>query len=212
MKCVLIHGMGQGATSWNGVISSMGEATSVAAPDLWYLLNGKDATYKNLYTAFAVYLDSLSSEGVPLSLCGLSLGGRLALNYALDYPEKVGSLMLVGVQYKTPKGQTRMQKLIFKLMPSSVFKNMGLTKKEMISLSASLTELDFSPRLKDVSCPTSVLYGEKDSPAIKQAAEHLAKTIPRAQLAYIQNAGHQVNEHNPKDLALKITEFFNCRK
>ena len=39
----------------------------------------------------------------------------------------------------------------------------------------------------DVSCPTLILCGEKDRPAIKQASEHFAKTIPGAQLTYIKN-------------------------
>ena len=54
-------------------------------PDLCALLAGKTASYPSLYGAFAEYCDHV---GRAVHLCGLSLGGILALNYALDFPEK----------------------------------------------------------------------------------------------------------------------------
>ena len=35
-----------------------------------------------------------------LNLCGLSLGAVLALNYAIDFPKKVNSLILIAPQYE----------------------------------------------------------------------------------------------------------------
>ena len=53
-----------------------------------------------LYGAFAEYCDHV---GRAVHLCGLSLGGILALNYALDFPEKVKTLVLIGTPHKIPK-------------------------------------------------------------------------------------------------------------
>ena len=43
------------------------------------------ATYANLSACFAEYCNKI---GEPVHLCGISLGGMLALSYALDFPEK----------------------------------------------------------------------------------------------------------------------------
>ena len=37
-----------------------------------------------------------------ICLCGLSLGGVLALNYAIEHPEKIKGMVLIATQYKMP--------------------------------------------------------------------------------------------------------------
>ena len=64
------------------------------------MLEGKSATYKELYSAFSSECDKVNDEIV---LCGLSLGAVLALNYAIDHPDKVKSLVLIAAQYKMPQ-------------------------------------------------------------------------------------------------------------
>lgn len=63
-------------------------------------VEGKAATYGELYTAFSEECDKENDEIV---LCGLSLGAVLALNYAIDHPDKVKALVLIAAQYKMPK-------------------------------------------------------------------------------------------------------------
>ncbi len=50
------------------------------------MLEGKDVIYRELYSAFPEECDKEDKEIV---LCGLSLGAVLALNYAIDHPDKV---------------------------------------------------------------------------------------------------------------------------
>lgn len=79
MQYLLIHGLGQDSSSWNKVISYMGEQEKIICPELSFFLRDGDITYSNLYKSFSHYCDNFSE---PLNLCGLSLGGVLALNYA----------------------------------------------------------------------------------------------------------------------------------
>lgn len=51
----------------------------IMSPNLVELLKDKDVSYRNLYNSFCEYCENTSQ---PLDLCGLSLGGVLALNYA----------------------------------------------------------------------------------------------------------------------------------
>jgi pimeloyl-ACP methyl ester carboxylesterase len=142
-----------------------------------------------------------------LNLCGLSLGGMLALHFAIDNPEKVKTLTLIGTQYKMPKTLLKFQNIVFSIMPKSVFKNMGFQKKDIICLTNSMIDLDFSAKLKDVACNTLILCGTKDS-ANKKASKCLAESIIGSELKLIENAGHEVNKDNPKALALELESFY----
>ena len=56
-------------------------------------------TFERLYQGFADY--TMSAEG-PLNLCGLSLGAIIALRYAIERPERVQSLILIGGRDEMP--------------------------------------------------------------------------------------------------------------
>ena len=111
MKKILVHGSGHKATSWKKTIEYMKDNKDILCPNLSSILNGKDASYTNLYSAFTEYCNEINGK---INLCGLSLGGILALNYALDFPEKVQSLILIGTPYKVPKIMFSIQNIIFR--------------------------------------------------------------------------------------------------
>jgi len=94
---IFIHGSGHKATSWNEAISYMKSDKEILCPDLSSILNGKEASYENLYASFVEYCNKPDEQ---INLCGLSLGGILALNYALDCPDKVKTLVLIGVPHR----------------------------------------------------------------------------------------------------------------
>ena len=99
MKFLYLHGLGQKPDSWDRVIKETKVSGSSASLSLAEMLEGKAATYRELYTAFSEECDKENDEIV---LCGLSLGAVLALNYAIDHPNKVKALVLIAAQYKMP--------------------------------------------------------------------------------------------------------------
>ena len=203
MKKILIHGSGHKADSWNKVIGYMNNDKDILCPNLDTILNGKEASYTNLYSSFAEYCNKIDGK---INLCGLSLGGILALNYAIDYPEKVKSLVLIGTPHKVPKIMFSIQNVFFKLLPKSIFETMAFDKKDTFILGKTMKRLDFSNKVHKVQCPTLVISGEKDSANIK-SAYYLSEHIKNAELKIIANTGHIVNEENPKELASVISEY-----
>ena len=204
MKKILIHGSGHKADSWNKVISYMNNDKDILCPNLSTILNGKEASYNNLYSSFVEYCNKTDER---IDLCGLSLGGILALNYAIDYPEKVERLILIGTPHKVPKVMFSIQNVVFKLLPKSLFETMAFDKKNTFILGKTMKKLDFSNRVHKVQCPTLVISGEKDSANIK-SAYYLSENIKNAELKIIANTGHVVNEENPKELARVISEYW----
>lgn len=205
MRQIYIHGLGQTSDSWQKTILRLKASEYSICPDLAELVRGEAVTYKNLYAAFSTAYGKLNES---VDLCGLSLGGVLALNYAAEYPQRVRSLVLIAAQYKMPKGLLRLQNALFKLMPRSMFRQTGFGKADFLQLCGSMMELDFSSSLQKISCPVLVLCGEKDT-ANKKASMELAESLGHAEFQVIEGAGHEVNVEAPEKLAEALQAFYS---
>lgn len=203
MKQVYVHGLGQTPASWERTCYYLNDNGQSVCPNLAEIVRGREINYQNLYKAFASICNEMDSS---INLCGLSLGGVMALNYAIDYPEKVNSLVLIAAQYKMPKKLLQLQNLLFRFMPKSMFQQMGFGKKEFIHLCKTMMELDFSNDLRKISCPVLVVYGEKDD-ANKKASIELANILQDAELQVVNGSGHEINTDAPETLA-KILRIF----
>ena len=204
MKQIYLHGLGQNPDSWSKVIEQLENVEDSMCPDLSELVQGQDTTYQNLYAAFSAMCDEIEED---LCLCGLSLGGVLALNYAIEHPEKIKGLVLIATQYKMPKKLLRVQNAIFRFMPKSMFQQTGFGKSDFLKLCNTMMELDFSDSIYKVSCPTLVIYGEKDR-ANKNASIELANMLIDAELQVFNGVGHEINIEAPDKLEETLRVFF----
>lgn len=204
MQLVFIHGLGQTPSSWEKTIEHMTIDVNCVCPDLPRMLHNQTIHYTNLYGAFSEYCNGFSE---PVNLCGLSLGGILALHYGIEHPSKVNSLVLIGTQHVIPKKLLAFQNILFRFMPESMFQEMGFGKKDFIQLSKSMMALDFTHDLSNLSCPVLVICGEKDH-ANKKASKELAKQVPNGKLQIIWKAGHEINTEAPAYLAEILNQFF----
>ena len=203
-KRILIHGSGHKASSWDRTISYLDGREDLLCPELSVILDGREASYPNLCMAFEAYC---AQVGGPVHLCGLSLGGILALDYTLEHPENVKTLVLIGTPHKVPKAAFALQNVVFRLLPKSTFTSMAFDKKNTFALGNSMKDLDFSGMVGEIRCPTLILCGEKDSANLK-SAQFLAQHIPNAELQVLENTGHVVNEESPKVLAERLNDFY----
>ena len=204
MKRVYVHGLGQTPFSWEKTISNLDSKEQSICPNLAGMLKGKEVNYKNLYKTFSNLCDEIDGS---LDVCGLSLGGVIALNYAIDHPDKINSLVLIATQYKMLKRLLQFQNMLFRLMPKSMFEEMGFEKSEFIQLCKTMMELDFSNSIQKVDCPVLVVYGEKDS-ANKKASVELADILENAELQVVCGSGHEVNLDVPEKLTELLRNFY----
>ena len=204
MTYIFIHGSGQKVSSWNETILYMKNDKNIICPNLSSILNGKEANYTNLYASFVDYCNNVNGQ---INLCGLSLGGILALNYALDFPNKVKTLVLIGTPHKMPKMLFSVQNIIFKFLPKSVFMNMEFSKNDIFILGNSMKKMNFSNSLKHIICSTLIICGKKDRMNMK-SAYYLAENIKNSKINIIENVGHIINEENPKVLAKELDEYY----
>lgn len=204
MKYILLHGLGQTASSWEKTVNELQNKADAVCPDLFSLLQGEEINYSNLYQAFCRYCEPFPE---PFAVCGLSLGGILVLQYGIENPQKVNSMVLIGTQYVMPKKLLKFQNMLFRVMPKRTFMSIGLAKNEVIRLSESMMDLDFRKDLHKIKCPLLLLCGDRDKPNIR-ASLNLKKRIPDADFAVIEKAGHEVNIDAPKSLGAVLNDFF----
>ena len=204
MKYLYLHGLGQKPDSWNRVIKETKVSESSINLSLAEMLEGKSATYKELYSAFSSECDK---ENDGIILCGLSLGAVLSLNYAIDHPDKVKALVLIA-QYKMPKKLLKVQNILFHLMPNSAFNKMGFKKADVINLCSTMAELDFSDSLHKVSCPVLIVCGEKDN-ANKKTSKKLCHYLSSSCFHELLKTGHEANIEAPEELAIVLQNFYD---
>lgn len=109
MTNILVHGLGQTEQSWDKVIEELNKSNiEVSNPNLFNLAKNYQINYENIYRTFADYCDSFKDK---INLCGLSLGGILAIDYAIEHPEKINSIVLIGTPYDVTKKMLKLSEL-----------------------------------------------------------------------------------------------------
>lgn len=205
MKYLYLHGLRQKPDSWDRTIKETKVSGSSISLSLAEMSEGKDVTYKELYSAFS---EVCGKEDEEIVLCGLSLGAVLALNYAIDHPDKTKALVLIAAQYKMPEKLLKFQNVLFRLMPNSMFKQIGFKKADVISLCGTMAELDFTDSLHNVSCPVLIVCGEKDH-ANKKASKELTRYLSKSFFYELLETGHEVNIEAPEEIAIVLQKFYD---
>ena len=203
MTTVFLHGLGQTAASWDEALALLPEAGDCRCPELPEMLSGKAATYQNLYAALEQFCNALPGQ---LTLCGLSLGAVLALDYGIHHPQKLRSLILIAPQYKMPRLLLAVQNLLFRFMPERNFQGLGFSKQDFTRLCTTTGQQNLTKGLERICCPTLILCGESDK-ANRTAAQSLSQRIPHSRLVILPGCGHEVNTDNPPALAREIRSF-----
>lgn len=200
-KTIILYGLGQDGKSWNSVVQLLNQEAMIL-PKFEQDTISEPLTYDIMYRNVQVNCSKESK----VNLVGLSLGGVLALNYCLDYPDKVNSLVLINTQFKMPRYLLKLQNLIFLLLPNQKFLSIGLSKVNAISITKSMMKLDFSEYLDQISQPTLLINGTKDK--INQKATYaLHSMIENSRIGFIKG-GHELNKDAPFELAKMINTFY----
>ncbi len=109
---LFIHGWGMHSGMWGGVLAELAKQYRVLAVDLpghglstesgqWQVVSGKtdepDTRHSPLATHYLdAIVDQLAAQFTePLTVCGWSLGGQVALRWAMRFPQQVTQLVLV---------------------------------------------------------------------------------------------------------------------
>ena len=236
---LLLHGLGANCDSWQLQTPTLIEAGfRILIPDVPGF--GK-STYpggrSNIakLTEFIVHLlDNLSIKET--SLVGISMGGTLALQMALDRPFQIEKLVLVNTFARLNRAGLRqlpyyLQRLVLlytvgmpaqaRAVAQRLFSHpeQELLRKELISqiLQAdpsgyrstllALARFNVSDRLSEINRPTLVISGEADTTVPMENQLQLVSGIPNASHRIIPEAGHAVIVEKPEIFNQILLEF-----
>lgn len=204
MKLIFLHGLGQIPEDWETVMNEVKLSDTIAVPLFSDISQTDLIDLATLNKKLSAVLDDLNE---PYLLCGLSLGGVLALQQATRKQPFLKGVIASGVQYKSPnKYLLTIQNLIFRLMPKKSFQNMNVTKKQLIGLVNSMRHLNLKEDLSNVTIPFLLMCGSKDR-ANLSAAKELSLIMNQSTLKIISNGGHELNREQPKEFANAINNF-----
>jgi pimeloyl-ACP methyl ester carboxylesterase len=225
---VLIHGSGGDHGTWGPQLAALASAARVVAVDLpghgASAGEGSD-TIREYATRVRQFLTALGRG--PVVLGGHSMGGAIALAVALDSPEWLRGLVLVGTG-----ARLRVLPQLFEILarnyaeavafmterawsPSTPAALKDLGRKTVSTTRPSVTQGDFTAcdrfdvmeRIGEIRLPTLVIVGEEDRLTPPKYAEFLAGKIAGARLARIPRAGHFVSLEQPDEVNRAIHAF-----
>jgi pimeloyl-ACP methyl ester carboxylesterase len=180
---LLLHGPGQFPTVWQPVVDHLDPERPMFAPWVKGLKPAQGPTDFKVAEAAADVTNTLELRGIERAdLVGLSHSGLVALQAAIDLPDKVGHVVLLDTPLVPPRGALKMSRRALALMPESAFQD--VPKKAALEALDLLIAQDYSVDLARVTVPVLALYSESNPsaatalPLLNQIAHHSYDTLP----------------------------------
>ena len=182
------------------------------------------------------FMDHLGIERAPL--VGHSMGGTVSLLVAVQYPERVSKVVVVGSPIVGSSlafplklaGRRPIAALLFNMMwafrwvmrvaspiichdprfPEMMDRDLSRTTLESFLLSiASLRRTDLQPILPQVKIPTMGMYGDNDNIVHPLQWKPLQDGIPQTQVERFSKAGHFIMLDDPDTFIHKLKFFLD---
>ncbi|GLZ43292.1 alpha/beta fold hydrolase [Actinokineospora sp. NBRC 105648] len=225
---LFIHGHPFDRTMWTPQLDHFG-GTAVS---LRGYRSGLPATGTTPFSTFAHDVAGLVPPGKPVVLCGLSMGGQIAMEFHRLYPDRVRALILADTTAlpETPESRTarldtadRLRREGIEPYAREVLDRMVLPRNaeasefvlEMMlrapAMGAAAAQRgradrpDYRESLMANPVPTLVIVGDQDSyTPVEEAAQ-----IPATKLVVIEDAAHLPNLEQPASFNQALADFLS---
>lgn len=174
------------------------------------------------------------------AVIGLSMGGGFAIDFALAYPQRTTALVaadsaLAGYDWTAGRPSAWHSKLAAThgvdaakrawlecplFQPAAEKPDVAAALRRCVDAYSGWHWLNENPliapqapaigRLAEISCPSLILVGERDTADFHAIAERLAEDIPEATLTRIPGAGHMSNMEAPKAFNAAVLNFLRA--
>jgi len=227
LPLIFCHGSGGRHHHWLYQLKVLKDEANPIAVDLPG--HGRsEGTPANTVTSYREWLYRFyKAAGVgPLVLAGHSMGGAIALDFALNHPDDVLGLILVGSGGRLrvlpdfldelAKGSVPKSISEFLYGPAASKELLQKGQEEIMSTAASVYYADFCAcdkfdvmeKLPRIEHPALMICGSEDSLTPVKYSRYLEDKLPRGQVEVIEGAGHMVMLEKPDQVNLAISNFF----
>jgi pimeloyl-ACP methyl ester carboxylesterase len=215
---VLLHGLFGALSNFDQIVERFGSTHRIIAPLLpIYKLPILKANLKELTKHVKAFVNQLELENI--HLLGNSLGGHVALLYAIQNQDKISSLILTGSSglYENAFGGSFPRREDRKYLRDKIaltFYDPSMVTDELVeecyeavnnrekvirilSMAKSAIRNNMAKELPDISTPTCLIWGKNDTVTPPEVAEEFNKLLPNSRLHWIDKCGHAPMMEHP---------------
>lgn len=215
---VFLHGMFGGLSNFDGLMERL-EGVNIFVPAIpLYDMKRSDLSIPHLAEWVNGFLTALEIDD-PI-LLGNSLGGHIALQYALSYPEDVSGLILTGSsgllendfgntspRRKDPEYIRKQANLTFyeDLADDTLVEEiMEVTESpikllKLLTIARSTQKHNMEEELPNIKVPVLLVWGKEDIITPPQVADTFLEKMPDAELHWIERCGHAPMMERPDE-------------
>jgi len=232
---VVIHGGGGGAGEWLQSVAELSEHYKIYVPDLPGFGRSQMPDGNYGISEFVDFLEDFT-HGLGLKrfhLVGHSIGGGIALRYAVKFPYKIGKMVLVS-SMSLGKGIAFWIKF---LSSSALCRSLGVAAVVVLDAVKWLVNMVYAPikfvnpltratvnmgagmtmlreqatvlvtQFSQLMIPTLLVWGAEDNIVPVSNAYNAARLIPDCQLHVFEDCGHSVQREKFKEFSHLLTKF-----
>ncbi len=227
---LLLHGLFGALSNFQGILNYFGNKYNVVIPILpIFEMPLRKVSVKGLVEHVAQFVVHKGYEKV--HVLGNSLGGHIALLYAMEHPEKVRSIILTGSSglFESAMGSTfpkRGDYEFIKRKTEATFYDPKVATKELIdevfdivndrnkgiriiATAKSAVRHNLGEKLHQVDIPALLIWGKQDNVTPPFVAEKFHELLPQSRLVFIDKCGHAPMMERPEEFNQHLEVFLN---
>jgi pimeloyl-ACP methyl ester carboxylesterase len=237
---ILLHGWLGSWGLWQETMTFLGQYYRTYALDFWGF--GESGKKRNTYMVqdFVAlvdqFMDKLGIINAPL--VGHSMGGTVSLLVALQYPERVKKVVIIGSPIVGSSlalplkfaGYRQIAWLLFNMFgsfrwvmrlaspficgdprfPEMMDRDLSRTTLESFLVSiASLRRTDLRPQLNKITVPVMGMFGDRDNIVDPRQGQVLKQCLPGSRVEKFKEAGHFIMLDSPQLCMKDLKEFLD---
>ena len=227
---LLLHGLFGALSNFNGIIDQFGNKYNIIVPILpIFDLPIAKVSLTGLVNHVVDFVEYKKYDKV--NLLGNSLGGHIALMYALAKPERVKSIVLTGSSglFESAFGSSfpkRGDYEFIKTRTQDTFYNPDVASKELVdevfdivndrnkairvvATAKSAVRHNLGDKLHQISAPTLLVWGKQDQITPSFVGEKFNELIDNSKLILIDKCGHAPMMEHPQKFNQYLDTFLD---
>ncbi|MBC6993889.1 alpha/beta hydrolase [Neolewinella lacunae] len=225
---VLLHGLFGGLSNFGAQIDFFQEKYNVVIPTLpIFTLPLRMVSLAGLVDHLAAFIKY--KKFPPVHIMGNSLGGHVAILYALDHPEQIATITLSGSSglFESAMGNTlppRKNYEFIKQKTESTFYDPAVSTKELVDevfstvndrlrglriimTAKSAVRHNLAHKLDQIKAPTLLIWGNQDTITPPFVGEQFKELIADSELYFIDKCAHAPMMERPEEFNAIMSDW-----